>query len=124
MCTRSKNINIRNGPGENYIVIKNIQISNLPLFISHQIEDWVNIKTVDGYEGWVLVSLLKNNKSCRTIIKSGSVITQMPNKDSKILQTFNKMDFVKVIKCRYGLCRVRFKKISGWVSQSNIWGVY
>ena len=122
-CTRSNDINVRNGPGEEYILTKKLQTSNMPVLIMHQVEEWVNVKLIDNSNGWIYLPLLKNNKSCKSLVIAGAILHHKPNKNSKKLYAFTKNEFVKVISCKYNLCRVRLSnKTSGWIEQQYIWG--
>jgi|GEM_PF-2813027 len=123
-CTRSNNVNLRNGPGEEYIFVKNINTPNMGVLIMHQIEDWANVKLIDGTEGWVFMPLLKNNSSCKSSVARGAAMRQGPENNSAILKVFETDEFVKVLKCAHKLCRIRQSKISGWVESAKIWGVY
>ena len=129
VCTRSNKTNIRNGPGEDYILTQTLTTPNMPLLVMHQIEEWVNVKLFDGSQGWVYLPILKNNGSCKSTVIKDTVLKQMPDKNSQTLYIFNDQEFIKVLKCKYGICRVRLKqnklgKISGWIEQKNVWGVY
>ena len=123
-CTRSNNINLRNGPGENYILIKNINQSNLPVFVKHEIEDWVNIRLSNSTEGWVYKPLLKINKSCKTIAMENSLLHKDKEDNSDIIYTFHRSEFVKISKCKENMCKIKFNKHTGWIEKSKLWGIY
>jgi len=124
LCTRSSQINLRNGPGKLYLVIAEFNKTNAPMLVIHEVDGWYNVKTKDGQNGWVMNSLLKSKSSCKSYILAPFTIYRLPNKSSQVLLSANVDSLAKNIKCHSKWCRVRIGKISGWVDSSKVWGSY
>ena len=62
MTTKYNEVNVRNGPGLNHLVIFKILKKGYPLKIISNFENWSKITDVDGIEGWVSNSQLTTKK--------------------------------------------------------------
>ncbi len=124
MCTRSSQINLRNGPGKLYVITGEVRLANAPLFVMQEVEDWYHIKTKDGQDGWVMSSLLKTKSSCKSYILGPFALRKLPRQSSGLLYQSNHDILAKVIYCNKAWCRVRIGKASGWLPSANVWGIY
>jgi len=140
---KSKRVNMRIGPGRDYQVQWLYVRKNLPMEIIQEFGNWRKVRDPNGVEGWILHSLLSGTRA--------AIITpwEMSNKDNlakkALLPTIDMYDsnsqnaatiarleagsLAKIQYCQNDWCRLQVaidndKKISGFVPQTMLWGVY
>ena len=122
LTTRYNEVNVRNGPGLNNLVLFKILKKGYPLLVIEKFENWYRVVDFNENKGWVSKTQLSNDTYV-IITKSSEKILKFPNHNSKIL-AFAKMDFIlKLEKCRKRWCKVTSDKIKGWVPKESLWGV-
>tara|TARA_B100001559_G_C16480050_1_gene613283 strand:- start:656 stop:1099 length:444 start_codon:yes stop_codon:yes gene_type:complete len=122
LTTRYSEVNVRNGPGLNNLVLFKILKKGYPLLIIEKFENWYRVIDSDENKGWISRTQLSND-SYVIMIKSSEKILKFPNHNSKIM-AFAKMNFIlKLEKCRKKWCKVASDKIKGWVPKKSLWGV-
>ena len=117
--------NMRKGPSKNYPIKLKFLIANTPVEIVEENEHWRKVRDIEKNEGWMSKELLKGNRY--GIIKvpydEGAQIYNFPK--GKIIGKIEKNNIVKIDKCDEDWCFIRInKKIKGWISKYNLWGVY
>ena len=60
---KSNDSNIRIGPSKNYPIIIKYIVSDLPLIVIDEYENWRKIIDVDNNSGWIHKSLIKGERS-------------------------------------------------------------
>ena len=121
MTTKYNEVNVRNGPGLNHLVIYKILKKGYPLIIISNFENWSKVSDIDGIMGWVSNSQLTEKKY--VIITSNSeYIYKFPNARSKKIAKVMKNFVLENEKCNVEWCFVKEKEIEGWVRKKGIWG--
>ena len=122
LTTRYSEVNVRNGPGLNNLILFKILKKGYPLLIIEKFENWYRVIDSDENKGWISKTQLSND-SYVIMLKSSEKILKFPNHNSKII-AFAKMNFIlKLKKCRKKWCKVTSDKIKGWVPKKSLWGV-
>ena len=85
-------------------------------------DNWVQIKDIDGFVGWVSKSQLSDKQS-GIVTKEYSYIYQFPNKNSKIIVKVFKNVLVDVNQCKISWCKIEIADYVGWITKDVIWGV-
>lgn len=138
---KSKRVNMRVGPGRDYQVQWLYVRKGLPMEIIREFGNWRKVRDPNGNEGWVLHSLLSGKRV--TIITPWEVSEDAAKKDtpSTIKMYGNATDTAQVVAwveagtlasvedCSKDWCKLTVldqqkSKITGYVSQSQLWGVY
>ena len=96
MTTKYNEVNVRNGPGLNHLVIYKILIKGYPLQIISNFENWSKISDVDGIEGWISNSQLTTKKYV-IITSHNEFLYKFPDIKSKKIAK-NKKDSKKDVK--------------------------
>ena len=121
LTTRYNEVNVRNGPGLNNLILFKILKKGYPLLIIEKFENWYRVVDFNDNKGWISKTQLSND-SYVIIVKSEKVL-KFPNHNSKIL-AIAKMNFIlELEKCRKKWCKVKSNKIKGWVPKQSLWGV-
>lgn len=122
LTTKYNKVNIRNGPSQKYFVIATLIKKGLPLQRLSTFDNWVQIKDIDGFVGWVSKSQLSDKQS-GIVTKEYSYIYQFPNKNSKIIVKVFKNVLVDVNQCKISWCKIEIADYVGWITKDVIWGV-
>ena len=121
MTTKYNEVNVRNGPGLNHLVIYKILKKGYPLIIISNFENWSKVSDVDGIIGWVSNSQL-TDKRYVIITSNSEYIYKFPNVRSKKIAKVMKNFVLENEKCSEEWCFVKEKEIEGWVRKKGIWG--
>ena len=122
LTTRYDEVNVRNGPGLNNLILFKILKKGYPLLVIEKFENWYRVIDFNDNKGWISKTQLSNDPYV-IVIKSSEKILKFPNHNSKIM-AFVKMNFIlKLEKCRGRWCKVASDKIKGWVPKESLWGV-
>ena len=122
LTTRYNEVNVRNGPGLNNLILFKILKKGYPLLIIEKFENWYRVIDFNDNKGWVSKTQLSSDSYVIMVRKSEKVL-KFPNHNSKIL-ALAKMNFIlELEKCRKKWCKVKSDKIKGWVSKQSLWGV-
>ena len=126
---KSTKMNSRIGPGFDYPVIWHYWRKNMPVEIVEEYDQWCKIRDIDNDTSWVYQSLLSGSRSA--IIQDGSAedmrflpILTSPQPQAHIISKAEQGTIVKLKSCDGIWCYINLGKISGYVQQDKLWGVY
>ena len=139
---KSKRVNMRVGPGRDYKVQWLYVRKGLPMEIIREFGNWRKVRDPNGNEGWVLHSLLSGKRV--SIITPWDAHKPDENKttpapmanmhasatqNSAIVAKIEAGTMGEVEECENEWCKLRViisksDNITGYVSQSLLWGVY
>ena len=114
---------MRTGPGRNYPGIWLYKRRDLPIRVIKTYPNWRMIEDPDGTRGWMLVTLLSDQRTA--IIKPGEPrpIRVEPDEASKVRYRAEHGVVGRIEQCRGGWCRIKVGKREGYVRTSDVWGV-
>ncbi len=122
LTTRYDEVNVRNGPGLNNLILFKILKKGYPLLVVEKFENWYRVIDFNNNKGWISKTQLSND-SYVIMTRSSEKILKFPNYNSKIL-ALAKINFIfKLEKCRKKWCKVTSDRIKGWVPKKSLWGV-
>lgn len=134
--TRSAPINVRVGPGQKYDVAWIFTKPNTPIEIVAEFDIWREVRDFDGSEGWIQQNLLSGNRAGLVAPwKKGADIPLLAGaSDDAGVRAYLGSGFrIDIRKCDGSWCQVdatsqdasgRGATYSGYLKQSDIWGVY
>jgi SH3-like domain-containing protein len=122
LTTRYDEVNVRNGPGLNNLILFKILRKGYPLLVIEKFENWYRVVDFSDNKGWVSKTQL-SSESFAIIINGSEKIVKFPNHNSKVLAFVKKKFILKLEKCRKKWCKVSSDKIKGWVPKKSLWGV-
>ncbi len=114
---------MRAGPGKNYPGIWLYKRRDLPIRVVKIYPNWRMIEDPSGARGWMLVSLLSDQRTA--IVKSGDPrrIHVEPSEGSRVRYLAEARVVGRIEQCREGWCRIAAGKREGFIRTSDIWGV-
>lgn len=124
---KSDRVNLREGPSKDHRTIWVFQRAGLPVEITAEFEIWRKVRDSEGAEGWVLHSLLSGRRTALVAPwKKGtdSLLYDAPSTQATPVAKLQPNVIVTLRKCDRSWCRVTGEGFSGFIQQSDLWGVY
>lgn len=121
---RSKQVNLRTGPGFRYPVEWVYLKNDLPVEITAEFEAWRRIKDYNGREGWIYHPMLSGRRTVR--VTRNSTLLRAANKNSLPLAKIEQNAVGRLMTCPENtpLCKVEFESFQGWIPREVLWGIY
>lgn len=113
---------MRTGPGRNYPGIWLYKRRDLPIKVVKTYPNWRMIEDPDGTRGWMLVSLLSDQRTA--IVKDGDPrpIRTEPSESAPVRYLAQPGVVGRIEKCRNDWCRMKIGKRKGWIAQRDLYG--
>ena len=113
----------RTGPAKNYPGVWLYQRRDLPVRVVKKYEHWRLIQDPDGARGWMLVTLLSDQRTA--IVKPGDPrpVRIQPSDGAKVRYLAQHGVVGRIDRCRNGWCRIAVGKREGYIRSADIWGV-
>ncbi|HEU4704086.1 MAG TPA: SH3 domain-containing protein [Sphingomicrobium sp.] len=114
---------MRTGPGRNYPGIWLYKRRDLPVRVVKTYPNWRMIEDPDGTRGWMLVTLLSDQRTA--IVKPGEPrpIHVEPDPASRVRYRAEHGVVGRIEQCGGTWCRIAVGKREGYIRISDIWGV-
>ncbi len=130
--TRAQPINVRVGPGTRYDISWVFVKAGLPVEIIQEFDTWRKIRDLDGQEGWVHQNLLVGNRAAYItpwVADNKVALRAGPEADAGVRAWLTSRLLVQIEECDGAVCEVSARDeggraFSGYVGQSDLWGVY
>jgi SH3-like domain-containing protein len=114
---------MRTGPGQNYPGIWLYTRRDLPIRVIEVYREWRKIQDPDGAIGWMLVSLLSDQ---RTAIVRGEGYAEMYESADEASQRRYRAEanvVGRISRCADGWCNFDVRGRSGYIRVDRLWGV-
>jgi SH3-like domain-containing protein len=125
---KSDHVNLREGPSKDHATKWIYQRIGLPVEITAEFETWRRIRDSEGAEGWVLHSLLSGKRTALiTPWKKNAAALPLyaqPQESANITAKLAPGVVAGVKSCDGSWCRLKGDGYDGFMSQTNLWGVY
>lgn len=119
-CTKSNNVNFRNGPSVKFAILYKVLKRGYPLKIIETIDDWNAVQDFKGDKMWVSSSNLTSK--CGKIVKSLKALVRLkPNLNSNVILTLDEGFIIERVKCYQKWCEVTIENRKGWVESEDLW---
>jgi SH3-like domain-containing protein len=120
---RSDEVNVRTGPGTRYPIDWVFKRKMMPVEIVAEYENYRKIRDWQGAGGWVHQSLLTGKRGFVVASKEADVF-RTPSPSAEVVAKLEPEVTGEIRSCQGDWCRVTAQGISGWVTRTEIWGVY
>lgn len=116
-------VNLRSGPGDRYPIQWVYLRKDWPIEVVAKFDHWQRIRDWEGTEGWVHEKMVTNR---RQVIVTGSIhaLRRSPEAGAAVVARAEPGVMAKLDECRGEWCRIEAGDATGWVTRSEIWGVY
>ena len=120
--TKFDEVNVRNGPGLNHLLLYKILVKGYPLKEIREFDNWKKVQDFSGRVGWISKSQLSSQKYVITIIPD-QYLYKFPTNNSKKIATVKKESLLKVIKETEGWLFLESDGVKGWITKNTVWGL-
>lgn len=128
---KAKRVNMRVGPGQTFKVAWLYTRAGIPMEIIQEYDNWRRVRDLDGTEGWVFHSLLSGERSAVAApwmrgkeAASHINVYKKATQNSAVAAKLEPGVVTKIEQCTGDWCEIKVANISGWISQSELWGAY
>ena len=114
---------IRTGPGRNYPGTWLYKRRDLPVRVLKIYQSWRLIEDPEGTRGWMLVSLLSDQRTA--LVKPGQPRPLHEKRDptSRIAYLAEPGVVGRIASCDGNWCKFNVGKRAGWIAQSEVYGL-
>jgi SH3-like domain-containing protein len=114
---------MRTGPGKNYPGVWLYKRRDLPIRVVKTYPNWRLIEDPDGTKGWMLVTLLSDQRTA--IVKPGEPrnIHAEASEVSRVAYKAEHGVVGRIDKCDGSWCHIAIGKREGFIRMADVWGV-
>jgi SH3-like domain-containing protein len=114
---------MRTGPGRNYPGTWLYQRRDLPIRVLKTYPNWRLIEDPDGTRGWMLVTLLSDQRTA--IVRPGDPrpVHAKPDGSTRVRYLAQHGSVGRIDHCGNGWCHIAFGKREGYIRTTDVWGV-
>ena len=120
LSLKKNKVNVRYGPSFESPIKYVYKKINLPIKQIDKKENWRRIIDSKNNSGWIHWSQLKKTNSI--IPLEDKILFKKPSNFSKPIAKIKKGRLLIFQKCDGEWCKVKTKKVKGWIKIDNIWG--
>lgn len=121
MSLKANEVNLRGGPNKDFPILYTYKAKNMPVKVVGEYDKWLKIIDKDGDSGWINEYLLSKTKTVITLDEI-QILYSNYNKEAYPIYRVEKNVIAKLLKCKESRCKVKIKKIKGWLDKKSIWG--
>ena len=121
LSLKKNKVNVRYGPSFESPIKYVYKKINLPIKQIDTKENWRRIIDSKNNSGWIHWSQLKKINSI--ILLEDKILFKNSSNFSKPLAKIKEGRLLLVQKCEGEWCKVKTKKIKGWIKVDNVWGL-
>ena len=121
LSLKKNKVNVRYGPSFESPIKYVYKKINLPIKQIDKKENWRRIIDSKNNSGWIHWSQLKKINSI--ILLENKILFKNSSSFSKPLAKIKEGRLLIVQKCEGEWCKVKTKKIKGWIKVDNVWGL-
>ena len=120
LSLKKNKVNVRYGPSFESPIKYIYKKKNLPIKQIDKKENFRRIIDQKNNSGWIHISQLEKINSVIPLIDK--ILFKKPSYFSKPIAKIKKGRVLLIKKCNENWCKVRTKKIEGWIDIDNLWG--
>ncbi len=120
--TKFNEVNVRNGPGLNHLLLYKILVKGYPLKEIGEFDNWKKVQDFSGKIGWISKSQLSRQRYVITIVPD-QYLYKFPTNNSKKIATVKKESLLKIIKETEEWLLLESDSVKGWIIKNTVWGL-
>lgn len=122
MSLKFNEVNLRAGPSLEFPILFTYKSKNIPIKIVGEYDKWLKVVDKDNDSGWVSEHLLSKIRTVITL-KDSQILYSNYNKESYPIYKIEKNVIARLLKCKDDRCKIKIKKVKGWIDKDSIWGI-
>ena len=119
--TKFNEVNVRNGPGLNHLLIYKILVKGYPLKELSEFDNWKKIQDFSGRIGWVSKSQLSRQRYVISVMPD-QYLYKFPTYSSKKIAFVKNESVLKIIKENEDWLLLEADDVKGWLTKKSVWG--
>jgi SH3-like domain-containing protein len=119
---KSSRVRAREGPGLDYRILWEYRAAGLPVQVIAETLEWRKICDPEGSVAWIHRTVASGR---RTVFNAGAVevaVRAGRSDDSPLRARLSPRSTVPLDDCESGWCRIRARKLRGWVRADTVFG--
>lgn len=120
---RAGEVNMHNGPGEDYRISWVYHRVHLPVRVLRATGGWRLVQDPDGTQGWVIPALLSRDRTAYVIPGDPVALRAGPETRARLLWRLAGGVVGKLGACANGWCQIDVDGRKGYVTAKRLWGV-
>jgi len=119
---KSSHVRARQGPGLDYRILWEYRAAGLPVQVIAETREWRKICDPEHGVAWISRSVASGRRG--TFNDSGTEVPVRAGRDgeSPVRARFSPRSLLALEVCEEGWCRVRARKLKGWIAQGSVFG--
>jgi len=113
---------LRRGPTMQHAIEWVYLRKDLPIEVVAEHDNWRKVRDFEGTIGWMNRVVLANDRT-GMILLDGTKLFRTPTPESQVLAIMEEGLVGKLDRCEEGWCQMRVAELSGWLPQSQLYGV-
>ena len=122
LSLKSSEVHARFGPGLDHRILWEYRVSGLPVQVIAETTEWRKICDPEGAVAWVHRSVVSSRRSVLNASDEEIPIHSGRSAASPVRARLAPHSLVPMDECEDGWCRVRSRRLRGWVRQSAVFG--
>ena len=118
---RSNEVNLREGPGNEYSIKYVYQLKDLPVRVLGEYDNWYKVIDKDNDKGWINKNLTTKKRSL-IVINGTQIMYKKDDINSDPILRLEENVIVKYDKCTKTWCKVEIDNKTGWMQKTSLWG--
>jgi len=119
---KSSQVRARQGPGLDYRIMWEYRAAGLPVQVIAETREWRKICDPDGSVAWIHRTVASGRRSVFNRSAEEIMIHSGRSATSSVRARLSPRSIVSLDECEEGWCRVRARKIRGWVPERAVFG--
>ena len=122
LSLKSDEVRARFGPGLDYRILWEYQVSGLPVQVVAETTEWRKICDPEGGVAWVHRSVVSSRRSAFNASDAEIPIRSGPSDTAALRARLTPHSVVAMEDCEDGWCEVRVRRMHGFVRQNQVFG--
>lgn len=119
---KSSQVRARQGPGLDYRILWEYRAAGLPVQVIAETREWRKICDPEGSVAWIHRTVASGRRSVFNASAAEIPIRSGRSETAPVRARLSPRSLVALDECEEGWCRVRARKLSGWVAQGAVFG--
>ena len=123
LSLKSSEVRARTGPGLDYRILWEYRAAGLPVQVIAETREWRKICDPDGSVAWIHRTVASGRRSVFNRSDEAVPIRSGRSETASVRALLSPRALVPLDECEDGWCRVRARRLEGWVSERAVFGV-
>ena len=119
---KSSQVRARRGPGLDYEILWEYRAAGLPVQVIAETRHWRKVCDPEGSVAWIHRSVASGRRHVFNTSAQEVAIRAGRSETAAVRARLRPHSLVSMDACEDGWCRVRARKLTGWVAQGSVFG--